>query len=68
MLKSAGAKERLECIYLKKSEIVTSWSHGYRDVTAKYIHRAKIPSHIYAKYHTGKNQSTKVHNALYIPT
>jgi len=33
-----------------------------------YIHRSKIPSHIYAKISTGKNQSTKVCDALYIPT
>ena len=38
---------------------VTPRSRGYGDVTVMYIRRAKIPSHIYAKINTGKNQSTK---------
>jgi len=29
---------------------VTPLSHGYRDVTATYIRRAKILSHIYVKH------------------
>jgi len=29
---------------------VTPWSCGYGDVTATYIRRSKIPSHIYAKH------------------
>jgi len=44
-------------------------SRGYRDVTVIYICRSKIPSHIYMlSISTGKNQSTKIHSVLYIPT
>jgi len=37
-------KENLVC------KLVTSRSRGYRDVTATYIRRSKIPSRIYAKH------------------
>jgi len=30
---------------------VTSWSHGYGDVTMTYIRRSEIPSYIYTKHH-----------------
>ena len=47
---------------------VTPQSRGYGDVTAMYICRSKYP-HIYTiSISTGKNQSTKAHGALYIPT
>jgi len=29
---------------------ITPQSHGYENVTVMYIRKAKIPSHIYAKY------------------
>jgi len=44
-------------------------SCGYGDVTAMYIRRSRIPSHIYTlSISTGKNQSSKIRGALYIPT
>ena len=36
--------------------------------TETYIRRSKIPSHNALNISTGKNQSTEVHGALYIPT
>jgi len=43
---------------------VTPRFHGYGDVTATYIRRSELPSHIYAKHKsTTRNQST--HEAWY---
>ena len=43
-------------------------SHEYGDVTVTYIRRSKYP-HIYTlSISASKNQSTKVHGVLYIPT
>jgi len=53
---------------LEKLKLVTPRSRRYGDITVMYIHMVKIPSHIYAKHHTGRNQITKVCGALNIPT
>ena len=48
---------------------VTPRSQRYGDVTTTYIRRSEIPSHIYIlSINIGKNQSTKVRGALYIPS
>jgi len=45
-------------------KFVTPRSRGYGDVTATYIRRSKIPSHIYMlSISAGKNQSTKTRGA-----
>ena len=43
-------------------------SRGYRDITATYICNRKCPYIYTLKISTNKNQSTKVHGALCIPT
>jgi len=41
---------------------------GYGDITATYIRKSKIPSHIYAKHQYRQESEYEVHGALYIPT
>ena len=47
---------------------VTPRSRGYEDVTATYICRAKICSHIYAKYQYRQESEYEITVAIYIPT
>ena len=58
----------IKLIKISSTDIsVMSRSHGYGDVTATYIRRAEIPSHIYAKHqyrHESEYGSTVV---IYIP-
>ena len=43
-------------------------SRGYRDVTATYIHRSKIPSYIYAKHQNRQESKCGSIVVIYIPT
>ena len=47
---------------------VTPRSRGYGDVTATYIRRSEIPSHIYAKHQYRQESECGSTVVIYIPT
>ena len=47
-------------------DLVTPRSGGYGDVTATYLRRAKIPSHIYAKHQYKKESEYESTVIIYI--
>jgi len=53
---------------LDKNADVISRPGGYKDATATYIHRVKIPSHIHAKHQYNQESEYKSRGVLYIPT